>query len=90
MIRALQRGHANAGAAMSEIITSEMGEIRRLIVETLAKRNTLKIEMEKWYESNTGRFSRTNELITVDSTLSELDNHYKRLWDYHNSKSIAS
>lgn len=75
---------------MSEIITAEMGEIRRLIIETVAKRNTLKSEMEKWYESNTERFSRTNELITVDSTLSELDSHYKRLWDYHNSKSIAS
>lgn len=75
---------------MSELITSEMKEIRALIVETVAKRNTLKIEMEKWYESNTGRFSRTNELITLDSTLSELDSHYKRLWDYHNTKSIAS
>lgn len=75
---------------MPEIITSEMEEIRRLIVETVAKRNTLKIEMKKWYESNTGRFCRSNELITVDSTLSELDSHYKRLWDYHNSKSFAS
>ncbi|WP_295053162.1 hypothetical protein [Sulfuricurvum sp.] len=75
---------------MNEIITAEMKEIRSLIVETVAKRNTLKIEMEKWYESNSERFHRTNELITVDSTLSELDSHYKRLWDYHNSKSIAS
>lgn len=69
---------------MSEIITSEMSEIRRLIAETYAKRNFLKIEMEKWYENNTSRFEHANELMTVDSTLSELDSHYKRLWDYHN------
>jgi len=75
---------------MSETITSEMDEIRRLIAETVVKRNFLKLEMEKWYESNTQRFDRTNELITVDSTLSELDSHYKRLWDYHNVKSRAS
>lgn len=72
--------------ATTETITSEMDEIRRLIAETVVKRNFLKLEMEKWYESNTQRFDRTNELITVDSTLSELDSHYKRLWDYHNVK----
>ncbi|MDO9305375.1 MAG: hypothetical protein Q7T77_08575 [Sulfuricurvum sp.] len=71
---------------MEYIITSEMEEIRQLIAQTAAKRNVLKIEMEKWYESNNKRFDRTNELITVDSTLSELDSHYKRLWDYHNKK----
>ncbi|HEX5710491.1 MAG TPA: hypothetical protein VFX68_04030 [Sulfuricurvum sp.] len=71
---------------MEYIITAEMEEIRHLIAQTAAKRNSLKIEMEQWYETNTKRFSRTNELIIVDSTLSELDNHYKRLWDYHNTK----
>jgi hypothetical protein len=82
--------HANADVVMTEIITSEMEEIRRLIVATVAKRNALKIEMAQWYEAHSKRFERTNELITVDSTLSELDSHYKRLWDYHNVKSIAS
>lgn len=76
--------------ATTETITSEMDEIRHLIAETVVKRNFLKLEMEKWYESNTKRFDRTNELITVDSTLSELDSHYKRLWHYHNIKSNAS
>jgi len=71
---------------MEYIITSEMEEIRHLIAQTAAKRNALKIEMEKWYESNNKRFHSTNELIIVDSTLSELDSHYKRLWDYHNAK----
>jgi hypothetical protein len=75
---------------MSEIITNEMAEIRTLIAETVAKRNALKLEMEHWYESNSQRFPNANELITVDSTLSELDSHYKRLWDYHNGKSKAS
>ncbi len=71
---------------MEYIITAEMKEIRNLIVQTVAKRNALKLEMENWYKLNTKRFEHTNELITVDSTLSELDSHYKRLWDYHNTK----
>lgn len=75
---------------MTEIITSEMEEIRNLIIETVAKRNALKLEMAHWYESNSKRFPNANELITVDSTLSELDSHYKRLWDYHNGSSRAS
>jgi hypothetical protein len=75
---------------MEYIITAEMEEIRHLIAQTAANRNALKIEMEEWYKTNTKRFNRTNELIIVDSTLSELDSHYKRLWDYHNAKIIAS
>ncbi len=71
---------------MEYIITAEMEEIRHLIAQTAAKRNTLKMEMEEWYKTNMKRFNRTNELIIVDSTLSELDSHYKRLWDYHNTK----
>jgi len=77
----------NAGVPMTEIIIAEMEEIRNLIAQTVAKRNTLKHEMEKWYETHSGkRFERSNELITIDSTLSQLDSHYKRLWDYHNAK----
>lgn len=75
---------------MQEIITSEMSEIRRLIAETVAKRNTVKTQMEQWYENNSRRFEGMNELITVDSTLSQLDSHYKRLWDYHNARPSAS
>lgn len=81
--------YANVCLQMNEIITSEMNEIRRLIAETFAKRDLLKIEMEKWYEKNTSRFEYINELMTVDSTLSELDSHYKRLWDYHNAVNRA-
>lgn len=81
---------ANAGAAMTEIITREMEEIRRLIVATVAKRDALKTEMAQWYEAHTKRFERSHELITVDSTLSELDSHYKRLWDYHNGAARVS
>lgn len=76
---------------MTEIITNEMTEIRNLIIETVLKRNALKKEMEEWYETNNNkRFTRTSELITLDATLSELDSHYKRLWDYHNAKPRAS
>ena len=48
------------------------------------------MEMQHWYESISKRFPNTNELITVDSTLSELDSHYKRLWDYHNGSRATS
>lgn len=76
------------GAIMTETLLAEMEEIRNLIAETFAKRNFLKQEMEKWYESHTNkRFDRSDELITIDSTLSQLDSHYKRLWDYHYGKS---
>lgn len=75
---------------MEEIITSEMSEIRRLIAETVAKRNIFKTQMEQWYENNSRRFEGMNELIAVDSTLSQLDSHYKRLWDYHNTRPSAS
>ncbi len=72
---------------MKETITAEMEEIRNLIVATVARRNLLKQEMERWYAGAANqRFEQTNELITVDATLSELDSHYKRLWDYHNTK----
>jgi hypothetical protein len=76
---------------MDEVITPEMIEIRHMIVQTVAKRNALKLAMEEWYKTNSSeRFSQTSELITTDSTLSELDSHYKRLWDYHNTQSNAS
>lgn len=76
---------------MTEIITSEMMQIRNLIIETFAKRNALKKEMEEWYDNNAHqRFLKMNELITVDASLSELDSHYKRLWDYYNIKSRQS
>jgi uncharacterized protein len=72
---------------MSEIITSEMEDIRHLIIQTVAKRNALKTAMEEWYRTHTTeRFHLNSELITIDSTLSQLDSHYKRLWDYHNKK----
>lgn len=72
---------------MTEIILAEMEEIRHLIIETVAKRDLLKKEMQKWYETHSAkRYERSNELITIDATLSQLDSHYKRLWDYHNAK----
>lgn len=76
---------------MKEMITAEMTEIRNLIIQTAAKRSSLKKEMEQWYTQHlTKRFPKMNELITVDASLSELDSHYKRLWDYYNSKPHAS
>jgi len=73
---------------MNESITNEMQQIKMMISQTFAKRESLKSEMETWYEENPGkRFDNIKELIIVDSKLSELDSHYKRLWDFHNAKS---
>ena len=80
---------ANAGAAMSEVITKEMEQIRAMIAQTVAKRSRLKNEMEAWYAENSGRFEHSSELITLDATLSNLDTHYKKLWDYYNAKEKA-
>ncbi len=72
----------------AQIITPEMEQIKELIIETVAKRNSLKSQMEAWYKANPKeRFPAMNELITVDASLSELDLRYKLLWDNHNTKS---
>jgi len=73
---------------MVEVITPEMEQIKMMIIETVAKRSALKNEMENWYESNPRqKFTKLKELTITDSKLSELDLHYKRLWDFHNAKS---
>ena len=72
---------------MSEIITDEMQQIKTMIAYTVAKRNALKTEMAEWYERfPSERYAKFNDLIAVDNVLSELDTHYKTLWDFHNSK----
>ncbi len=75
---------------MNEIITEEMKQVRSMIIETVAKRDYLKQELEAWYEKHPNkRFEHTNKLITTDAILSELDSHYKRLWDYYNTKEVS-
>ncbi|MCB5272408.1 MAG: hypothetical protein LHW56_11285 [Candidatus Cloacimonetes bacterium] len=85
LIRVPLRVSANAGAAMSEIITEEMYQLKQLIMQTISKRETLKDEMNEWYNRFPNeRFAKLDNLIVIDSMLSELDNNYKRLWDFHN------
>ena len=72
---------------MTEIITKEMDEIRKLIAETVAKREALKAEMQEWYERFPNeRFEKFKDLIATDGVLSQLDTHYKLLWDFHNAR----
>lgn len=72
---------------MTEIITKEMNEVKYLIAQTVAKREALKAEMEEWYDRFPGeRFGRFKDLIAIDGVLSQLDNHYKKLWDFHNGR----
>jgi hypothetical protein len=71
---------------MTETITKEMEEIRSLIAETVAKRNALKAEMQEWYDRFPNeRFEKFKDLIATDGVLSQLDTHYKQLWDFHNA-----
>ena len=70
---------------MSEVINKEMLQIKMMISQTVAKREALKIEMKEWYDRfPTEKFARLKDLIIMDSVLSELDSHYKRLWDFNN------
>jgi hypothetical protein len=63
-----------------------MEEIRSMIAETVAKRNALKAEMQEWYDRFPNeRFEKFKDLIATDSVLSQLDTHYKQLWDFHNA-----
>lgn len=68
-----------------QTITPEMNEIKSMIIQTVQTRNNIKEEMQDWYDKNPNKhFPRMQELILADSTLSKLDSHYKKLWDFHN------
>lgn len=79
------------GAAMTEIITEEMHQLKQIIMKTISKRESLKDEMTEWYTRFPNeRFAKLDNLIVIDSMLSELDSNYKRLWDFHNRKKQLS
>lgn len=81
----------NADAIMTETITKEMSQIKLMITETIAKRESLKSEMQEWYERfPSKKFAKLKDLIVIDSILSELDSHYKRLWDFNNQKTTSA
>lgn len=70
---------------MAEVINEEMHQIKLMIVQTVAKREALKIEMNEWYERfPSEKFAKLTDLNLTDGVLSELDSHYKRLWDFNN------
>lgn len=82
---------ASSVIPMKAAVTPEMEQIRLMIAQTVAKRDALKSEMQEWYERfPTERFGRSRELIVIDNVLSELDTHYKELWDFHNSKVVSA
>ena len=70
----------------NEIQTTEMQQIRSMIIDTVTQRNAFKIEMELWYQNNPKlSYPNMKNLILIDATLSKLDSFYKQLWDYHNA-----
>ncbi len=69
----------------TQTITPEMHEIKSMIIQTVQMREYIKKEMQSWYDENPNKhFPKMQELILADSTLSQLDSHYKKLWDFHN------
>lgn len=73
---------------INEVITPEMQEIKTMIMQTYAKREKLKRDMEMWYQEHPREhFPKITELTLTDATLSKLDSFYKQLWDNSNSKS---
>lgn len=76
---------------MSEVITTEMQNIKNMIANTVAKRESLKAKMNDWYlRFPSKRFGKLNDLIVTDSVLSELDSNYKRLWDFSNTSTKSA
>lgn len=72
-------------AIAHEIITPEMSEIKIMIAQTVVQRNSLKVQMQEWYDEHPREhFPSARDLMLVDATLSKLDSFYKRLWDYNN------
>jgi len=70
---------------MHETITPEMLQIKMMISQTYAKRESLKVQMQEWYDRFPSQsFSKMKDLLLLDNTLSELDTHYKKLWDFNN------
>ena len=70
----------------NEVQTTEMQQIRSMIIDTVTQRNAFKIEMELWYQNNPKlSYPNMKNLILIDATLSKLDSFYKQLWDYHNA-----
>ena len=70
----------------NEVLTTEMQQIKSMIIDTVTQRNAFKIEMELWYQNNPKlSYPNMKNLILIDATLSKLDSFYKQLWDYHNA-----
>ena len=91
MIQGPEAESVNAGVIMTETITKEMNQIKLMITETVAKRESLKREMQEWYDRfPSKKFAKLKDLIVMDSILSELDSHYKRLWDFNNQTSTSA
>jgi hypothetical protein len=76
---------------MTNQMTTELQQIKIMITQTVAKREILKQQMKEWYDDKPyEKFTNLKDLIAIDSVLSELDSHYKRLWDISNSSSNIS
>lgn len=72
--------------AVANVSQGRLQELKQKIAATVEQRDSLKAEMETWYQQgNSKRFPKREQLEEVDSSLSKLDTAYKRLWDANNA-----
>jgi uncharacterized protein (DUF4213/DUF364 family) len=75
---------------VADLGQSEMSVYETAISDLVARRETLKKDMEQWYNNfNKGRYPRYMELQGIDQELSVFDSRFKRLWDARNGSNFA-
>ncbi|MEG3639350.1 DUF364 domain-containing protein [Magnetococcus sp. PR-3] len=76
---------AGARYHLLDVGLENMAILKGDIADKHSRRDTLKAEMEQWYEQGKkGRFTRWYELQRLDGELAELDQRYRRQWDARN------
>lgn len=67
---------------VADIAGETMQQHKDRIAKLYAERDRLKLKMENWYlQEPEKRFPEYSRLENIDQRLSELDSHYKRMWD---------
>jgi len=75
---------------IADIGKTEMSWYQTAISDLVARRESLKKDMDLWYENvNKGRYPNYHELQNIDQELSVFDSRFKRLWDARSNFDIA-
>jgi len=75
---------------VADLGQTEMSWYQTAISDLVARRETIKKEMDGWYKGfNHGRYPHYHELQNIDEELSLFDSRFKRLWDARSHPDIA-